>query len=204
MDVQEYDGEAQDDLRKKEIYTYTAPWLVYGMNWSVRPDQKFRLAIGSFLEDYTNKVQIVQLNEETGEFTPRGEFQHPYPTTKIMWVPDSTGTLSDLVGTTGDYMRIWQVAPEGDVQLKCLLNNTKNSEFCAPLTSFDWNVTDPNIIGTSSIDTTCTIWDIEVFSLSLSLSHSHSLSCFRFLFAFVFWLTILLTKLCRNKRHSHN
>ncbi|KAL6048148.1 DDB1- and CUL4-associated factor 7, variant 2 [Balamuthia mandrillaris] len=161
MDVQEYDGEAQDDLRKKEIYTYTAPWLVYGMNWSVRPDQKFRLAIGSFLEDYTNKVQIVQLNEETGEFTPRGEFQHPYPTTKIMWVPDSTGTLSDLVGTTGDYMRIWQVAPEGDVQLKCLLNNTKNSEFCAPLTSFDWNVTDPNIIGTSSIDTTCTIWDIE-------------------------------------------
>ena len=31
---------------------------------------------------------------------------------------------------------------------------------CAPLTSFDWNETDPNIIGTSSIDTTCTIWDI--------------------------------------------
>ena len=38
----------------------------------------------------------------------------------------------------------------------------KNTEFCAPLTSFDWNENDPNIIGTSSIDTTCTIWDIEV------------------------------------------
>jgi DDB1- and CUL4-associated factor 7 len=37
----------------------------------------------------------------------------------------------------------------------------KNSEFCAPLTSFDWNEADPSIIGTSSIDTTCTIWDIE-------------------------------------------
>ena len=36
----------------------------------------------------------------------------------------------------------------------------KNTEFCAPLTAFDWNETDPNIIGTSSIDTTCTIWDI--------------------------------------------
>jgi len=38
----------------------------------------------------------------------------------------------------------------------------KNSEFCAPLTSFDWNETDPNILGASSIDTTCTIWGLEV------------------------------------------
>jgi len=31
----------------------------------------------------------------------------------------------------------------------------------APLTSFDWNETDPSMIGTSSIDTTCTVWDVE-------------------------------------------
>jgi len=37
-------------------------------------------------------------------------------------------------------------------------SQNKNTEFCAPLTSFDWNETDPNIIGTSAIDTTCTIW----------------------------------------------
>ena len=43
----------------------------------------------------------------------------------------------------------------------CFLQN-KNSEFSAPLTSFDWNETDLNRLGTSSIDTTCTIWDIEV------------------------------------------
>ena len=40
-------------------------------------------------------------------------------------------------------------------------NNSKNSEYCAPLTAFDWNETDRNTIVTSSIDTTCTIWDIE-------------------------------------------
>lgn len=38
----------------------------------------------------------------------------------------------------------------------------KQSEFAAPLTSFDWNEADPKRLGTSSIDTTCTIWDIEV------------------------------------------
>ena len=36
----------------------------------------------------------------------------------------------------------------------------KTSEYCAPLTSFDWNESDPNLVGTSSIDTTCTIWDL--------------------------------------------
>jgi len=46
-------------------------------------------------------------------------------------------------------------------KMEHLLNNNKNSEYCAPLTSFDWNETDPSIIGTSSIDTTCTIWDIN-------------------------------------------
>ena len=65
-----------------------------------------------------------------------------------------------------------------------LVNQNKKSEYCAPLTSFDWNESDPNLIGTSSIDTTCTIWDVttcqartqliahdkEVFDISFSSS----------------------------------
>ena len=42
--------------KKKEIYRYSAPWQLYGMNWSVRPDRRFRIAVGSFIEDYSNKV----------------------------------------------------------------------------------------------------------------------------------------------------
>jgi WD repeat-containing protein 68 len=68
--------------------------------------------------------------------------------------------LEDLVATTGDYLRIWNIREDG-VTLSALLNNNKNSEFCAPLTSFDWNETNLARIGTSSLDTTCTIWDIE-------------------------------------------
>lgn len=49
----------------------------------------FRLAIGSFVEEYNNKVQIVSLDEEVSEFSPKSTFDHPYPTTKIMWIPDS-------------------------------------------------------------------------------------------------------------------
>ena len=49
-------GPRPGEVKKKEIYKYLAPWTVYGMNWSVRPDKRFRLAIGSFIEDYKNKV----------------------------------------------------------------------------------------------------------------------------------------------------
>jgi hypothetical protein len=49
--------------------------------------------------------------------------------------------------------------------LRCWLGfsrQNKTSEYCAPLTSFDWNEVDTTMIGTCSIDTTCTIWDVTV------------------------------------------
>ena len=48
----------KETVRRKEIYRYEAPWTVYGMNWSIRQDKRFRLAIGSFVEDYCNKVKL--------------------------------------------------------------------------------------------------------------------------------------------------
>jgi hypothetical protein len=49
-----------EKVKKKEIYTHEAEWLIYGMNWSVRQQEscKFRLALGSFQEEYTNKVEV--------------------------------------------------------------------------------------------------------------------------------------------------
>jgi DDB1- and CUL4-associated factor 7 len=50
------------------------------------------------------------------------------------------------------------------MQLEALLSQKTDDkgqqEYCSPLTSFDWSEADPNTIGTSSIDTTCTIWDV--------------------------------------------
>jgi WD repeat-containing protein 68 len=145
-------------------YTWSAPWMVYGLAWTARKDRPFRLAVGSFLEEYSNRVQLVTLDETRNEFVadPKFSFLHPYPTTKIMFLPDKECHWDeDLLATTGDYLRLWKVSEEHGTQLKALLNNNKNSDFCAPLTSFDWNDAEPTRLGTSSIDTTCTIWDVE-------------------------------------------
>jgi DDB1- and CUL4-associated factor 7 len=112
--------------------------------------------------------QIVQLNEHTAEFEFKGRFDHPYPTTRILWAPRPLAASKDMLATTGDFLRLWNVR-SSSVDFVALLNPNKNSEYCAPLTSFDWNLVDPNIIGTSSIDTTCTLWDIEVEKVQTQL-----------------------------------
>ena len=148
------------------MYTHESPWLIYALSWSNSdsPANAFRLALGSFVEEYANKVQIIQLDQDSGTFVERGSFEHPYPPTKLAWRPgpDQMGS-KDLLATTGDYLRLWEVKPNSSrVEMHCdVFNSNKSSEFCAPLTSFDWNPHDANIIGTSSIDTSCTIWDIE-------------------------------------------
>jgi WD repeat-containing protein 68 len=74
-----------------------------------------------------------------------------------------SGGNRDLLATAGDYLRIWSINNEmNTAEMKALLNNNKHTEYCAPLTSFDWNEKDPSMLGTCSIDTTVTIWDINV------------------------------------------
>lgn len=53
-----------------------------------------RLAIGSFVEEYNNKVQVISLDEDTAEFSAKSTFDHPYPTTKIMWIPDGVSVYN--------------------------------------------------------------------------------------------------------------
>jgi len=79
----------------------------------------------------------------------------------VLWIPDAKGAYPDLLANTGDYLRLWRAGGHHGASLEILLNNNRSSEYCAPLTSADWNEVDVSLIGTSSIDTTCTIWQIE-------------------------------------------
>jgi len=171
---------------RKELYTFECPWPVYALGWSSRGGNKalqYRLAIGSFIEQYSNKVEIIRYRADQDTFVRTASFDHPYPATKVRvaplddshtcvhaqvcWMPDEVGTAQDLVATSGDFLRVWKVSEhiegsyEDTVELKVHFTNTKNSEFCAPLTSMDWNRDDPTMIATSSIDTTCTIWNVQ-------------------------------------------
>ena len=92
--------------KRKEIYSYTAPWTTYAMAWCRRPDDngRFKIAVGSYIEEYTNQFQIIQLqphpkppseedkdltkpeSEYNSSFKKVGQFDHPYPATKVIIV----------------------------------------------------------------------------------------------------------------------
>ncbi|XP_022140838.1 protein TRANSPARENT TESTA GLABRA 1 [Momordica charantia] len=147
--------------RSEYLVTYESPHPLYAMAISSRSFPN-RIAVGSFIEEYTNRVDIVSFDPDSLSIKthPSLSFEHPYPPTKLIFNPTALRNSSDLLASSGDYLRLWEVG-ETSIEPVSVLNNSKTSEFCAPLTSFDWNEVEPRRIGTSSIDTTCTIWDIE-------------------------------------------
>jgi DDB1- and CUL4-associated factor 7 len=64
------------------------------------------------VEQYSNAVQIVKKRPDENSLYLAGEFDHPYPCTKILWSPDVNAT-KDLLATTGDYLRVWSVTDDG-------------------------------------------------------------------------------------------
>ena len=108
--------------------TWTMMWGLFTNYFSLnamlyRPEPQsqfpqFRLAIGSYIEQYNNSVQILKTRMALSpgseypsmQIYSACEIEHPYPCTKILWSPDGGKTGGnyggrDLLATTGDYLR---------------------------------------------------------------------------------------------------
>lgn len=122
------------------------------------------------------------------DFTKIAEATHSFPVTRLLWEPpSSTKQSTDLLATSGDHLRLWSLPSEtpsnpgnsitsrnreaATTKLTplALLSNSKTPDHTAPLTSLDWNTVSPSLIITSSIDTTCTIWDIPSLTAKTQL-----------------------------------
>lgn len=122
------------------------------------------------------------------EFTKIAEATHSYPVTRLLWEPPSSQKqTTDLLATSGDHLRLWSLPSDAQATYNnninnrtaslpitkltplALLSNSKTPDHTAPLTSLDWNQVSPSLIITSSIDTTCTIWDIPSLTAKTQL-----------------------------------
>ncbi|KIJ49380.1 hypothetical protein M422DRAFT_74518 [Sphaerobolus stellatus SS14] len=132
-----------------------------------------------------------EIHEGYSDFVLLAETMHGYPATKLQWQPSSASTFNwamkppsvELLATTGDALRIWDLTYDGEQKTtnfvgrhqtstgyhlaqRVALSGSKapTSASGPPLTSFSWNAVQPSHIVTSSIDTTCTVWDINTSS----------------------------------------
>lgn len=187
---------------------YLAPFPTYAYDWCKWPvhggSSGGKMAVGSYLEDPHNFIQILDTQITPQEVTAPGQSGYglefhkvaeatcAYPVTRILWEPPSSQKQStDLLATSGDHLRLWSLPQSSTPQLSsninrsssvnsrdqppqklqplALLSNSKTPEHTAPLTSLDWNTLSPKLIITSSIDTTCTIWDIPTLTAKTQL-----------------------------------
>ncbi|XP_073130632.1 protein TRANSPARENT TESTA GLABRA 1-like [Henckelia pumila] len=142
--------------------TYDSPFPIYAMAFSAA--DRRHIAVGSFVEERNNRVDILSFDDEINSMKsiPSLSVPHPYPPTKLMFHPSpAAAAAANLLASSGDHLRLWEIQA-ASIEPKSTLSNTKtSSDYCGPLTSFDWNELEPRRIGTSSLDTTCTIWDVE-------------------------------------------
>lgn len=50
------DPRLADPRTESQVFSYTAPWLIYSLGFSCKPSQLYKIAVGSFLEEKENQV----------------------------------------------------------------------------------------------------------------------------------------------------
>ncbi|TQS34741.1 hypothetical protein Golomagni_04865 [Golovinomyces magnicellulatus] len=154
--------------------------------------QNFIQVLESKITPSSSESSLIEDSGPELNFAKIAEATHSYPVTRLLWEPSSSQKQSiDLLATSGDHLRLWSLPSEiptkpqdnsvtksmnnsRDLPITklnplALLSNSKTSEHTAPLTSLDWNTISPSLIITSSIDTTCTIWDIPTLTAKTQL-----------------------------------
>ncbi|KAF5213398.1 hypothetical protein E0198_000919 [Clavispora lusitaniae] len=141
---------------------YAADWANDGSDW---------IALGSFREGFSNRIQVIRGDVDTGSpmsaaechagssFASMAETAVDYPVTRLQWEPHSAQRLA----ASSEVLRLYQMEDEGLVQTHMLANNSAGDGDVStfpPVTAFDWNRADPSVLITSSVDTTCTVWDL--------------------------------------------
>ncbi|KAI9437571.1 WD40-repeat-containing domain protein [Lactarius indigo] len=153
---------------------------------SFAEDFRNRIAVVGLQDD---RVLVEDDYGDYPDFVTLVEVNHGYPATALQWQPGSASSFAwsqkspttELLATTGDSLRVFEYTsdaplasssyvgrqPSGGghrLSLKAALSGqskVQGQSGGAPLTNFSWNEKIPSLVVTSSIDTTCTVWNLD-------------------------------------------
>lgn len=196
---------------------FLSQYPLYCCDWTYMPQSDIdNIALSTYNEGYTNKLQVIHGLSYGKEFTeaedslndplmnPRQsrrpydemsknliegfdfhkelEISIDYPITNLQWDPAmKSNSQFQRLAASSEVLRLYKAEYDNTnpnesqlTQTHILANNTSGNTLSSnsnlstddintfpPVTSFDWNKNDPNLIITSSVDTTCTVWDLH-------------------------------------------
>ncbi|CAL1708190.1 unnamed protein product [Somion occarium] len=148
---------------------------------SITEDYRNRIAVVGLQDE---RVLVEDDYTDYADFVTLVDAHHGYPATSLQWQPagamsfnwSQKAATSELLATTGDALRVWEYSSDaphtmssfvgrpssgGGHRLSLRAALSGNNSTGAPLTNFSWNEKSPSLVVTSSIDTTCTVWNID-------------------------------------------
>lgn len=142
----------QSVLIPRNVVECTYP--LFGLDWN-----KNTVLVSTFKEDVHNKVHVIKHHNDD-EFELVGLLNDlQYPASKVLGDPLNCNRFL----TCSQTLQLFEYNEScGDVIEIGNFSNFKNSlHFLPPITSMDWNTVDPSRVLSSSVDTTCSLWDIN-------------------------------------------
>ena len=118
-----------DKSYSKSMYAYKSKMPLYSLGFSTKKDNTLRLAIGSLNRNPDpektpmNYVEIIELNEDGSKFKRSSKFEQKIPTSKIQFFPDHSSANPDLLITSSDTLKIWEILDNGEVEIRSSLWN---------------------------------------------------------------------------------
>lgn len=83
---------------EQHIVDYESQYKLYALAFCNRKANPYRIACGSFRDDVSNTVEIINLNPQLGGFQRTCSFEHEFPPTKIMWSPQMVRNILSFLG----------------------------------------------------------------------------------------------------------
>ena len=135
------------------IKRYQTQFPLYGITFQ-STSSPLTLALSTRELSSKDKIIILELQED--KFIERVKVDCEFPPSSILFSPNSSN--KDLLITTSDCLRIYKYS---DLKLILQKEMQRNSKiYCGPYTSCDWSRINASVVGVSSSDTTCSLWDI--------------------------------------------
>jgi WD repeat-containing protein 68 len=115
------------------------------------------MAVSTIETNNDNKIEILQYDEYTDNIKNIANQEVEFPCSKLLWSP----SRSPILASTSDILRLYKFDEINSTLGLVSSLGKKQQGYSGPITSMDWNRVNNSILGVCSIDTTCTIWDIN-------------------------------------------
>jgi len=158
----------QSRFKKLKIpnITYTSNNSLHEI--SFQKTDLIRLAISSLESSLTNKIEIIEM--ENNKLVSKCNEKLEAQISKLMWSPRVINR--NTLACCTNMLNLFSYNSENH-ELDSIYE-LKNPFSKSPLNSFDWSNSNPAILGTSSKDKTCTIWDLMKFEIHTHLMELES------------------------------